>query len=102
MSGRARETAELVSEKISALQVFDDVLLNAKTRNISNSQQRRVELVIRLAQENAQHFTAVRNGLKSAINRIGAKAENSYVGAYNAAGGQTPFRNATGGYVKKV
>lgn len=102
MTGRARETAELVGEKVSALQVFDDLVVNRSSGTLKDGLRRRVETVIGLAKENEQHFTAVRNGLRSAISRIETMTDGAYVGAYNVAGGQTPFRNATGGYVKKV
>lgn len=102
MTGRARETVDLVSEKVSALQVFDDLVVNRSAGTLREGLRRRVEAVIRLAKENEQHFTAVRNGLRSAISRLETMADGAYVGAYNVAGGQTPFRNATGGYAKKV
>lgn len=102
LRGRARETAALVGEKMSALQVFDDVVLNRAAASLKDGHRRRVEAIVDLAKENAEHFKAVRNGVRSAIDRIGARTESAYVGAYNATGGQTPFRNATGGYLKKV
>ena len=92
----------LMGEKMSALQVFDDVVLNRAATGLQDGHRRRVEAIIALAKENAEHFKAVRNGVRNAIDRIGARTENAYVGAYNATGGQTPFRNATGGYLKKV
>lgn len=102
MRGQARETAALVGEKMSALQVFDDVVLNRAAAGLKDGHRRRVEAIVELAKENAEHFKAVRNGVRNAIDRIGARTESAYVGAYNATGGQTPFRNATGGYLKKV
>lgn len=102
LSGRARETANLIGEKISALEVFDAVVVNGAENRLRDGQRKRVDAVVGLAKENATHFTAVRNGLQNAISRIESMTDGAYVGAYGANGGQTAFPKATGGYVKKV
>ena len=99
LTGRAAETADLVKEKMSALQVFDSMLIGQSQENLAAGQRNRIEKVVSLARENSLHFSAVRNGLKSAIGRLESLTENAYVGSYRLDGERTPFPKATGGYV---
>ena len=102
LGGHAGETAGLVKDKIAALQAFDEVVLTPAGNALADGDRKRVEGIIALARENAVHFTAVRNGMRSALSRIEALTDGAYVGAYSATGGRTPFPKATGGYQNKV
>lgn len=102
LSGRAKETVELVGAKMSALEVIDAAAIRAAPSSLSDTQKRRVETIKRMASENAAHFAAVRNGVQNLIQRVGRVTSDSFVGAYGAGGSQTPFTHATGGYLKKI
>ena len=102
LSGQAAETAGLVKEKMSALEVFDSMLIGQSKESLAPGHRHRIDRVIKLARENSLHFSAVRNGLKSAIGRLESLAENAYVGSYRLDGERTPFPKAAGGYLKKM
>ena len=98
LAGMAHEAAGLVSEKMAALEAFDAMLGPGSAA----AYQRDIEAVIGMAKENAAHFSAVRNGLASAISRLGNLSDDSYVGAYGQGGQRTAFTKASGGYLKKA
>lgn len=102
LAGRARETADLVKDKVAALQVFDEVVLKPDGNALAGEDRKRVEAIIAIAKENAVHFTSVRNGIRGALGRIESLTDGAYVGAYSAGGGRTAFPKAAGSYVNKV
>lgn len=97
-SGRAKEAVGLVDDKSQALRELE-AALNGQTRaSVSPERQKAIAGVIRMAAENAIHFEAVRNGLRSAIARLEGMHANAYVGAYGENGAQLPFSQAFGKY----
>ncbi|MEQ9316087.1 MAG: hypothetical protein RLN72_09545 [Henriciella sp.] len=100
--GQAGTAAALLPEKMDAMKAFEDLLNRPEVIRTLPNYNERMERIIALASENASHFTAVRNGVTSALSRLGSASGNSYVGAYQANGSQTAFSKATGGYEKKA
>ena len=102
LSGQAHRLAEMSHEKVAAMNAFDGLLQAGGDHLRQASIKRQVEGIVGVAKENAVHFLAVQNGLQSILKRIGNASQDSYVGAYQSNGGQTPFTHATGGYSKKA
>ena len=61
-----------------------------------------LENIRNCARENAQHMSAIRHGLRSALVRLDRLSHDTSVGAYNPAGTQVPFKSAAGSYLRKV
>ena len=102
MSGQVHQIAELMSEKMEATQAVD-ALISSEHPALGRERIRtRLRGITAAAIENAQHFRAAQNGLRSLAARIGNMAQDSYVGAYSSNGLQTPFTKATGNYLKKA
>lgn len=102
LAGQAGTAAGLLKSKMEAMKAFDALMENpANLRSVPGAQSLMAR-VVSLSSENAQLFSAVRNGLSSAISRVGAAPGHSYVGAYTQNGGKTAFSKATGGYAKKA
>ncbi|GGB75870.1 MULTISPECIES: hypothetical protein [Henriciella] len=102
LAGQAGTAASLLEQKMKAMSAFDTLLQQPELIRALPDYSARMERIISLASENAGHFNAVRNGVNSAISRLGSSAGNSYVGAYQANGAQTAFTKAVGGYEKKA
>lgn len=102
MSGRAAEVASLVEEKMEALQDFELALETISLSSASSATRRAVEQIIQLAEENAAHLEAIRNGIRHAIRRLEAVNTSAQVGSYGQGGAQLSFTNATGSFSKKA
>ena len=102
LSGRVHDMAGLIGEKTGAMEAFDALLRESGTLIRRDTFQARLKGVVQTAKENAQHFQAVQNGLRNVMNRLGRVTQDSYVGAYQSNGLQTPFTKATGNYFKKA
>lgn len=102
VAGQTHEVVGLVKEKMAALETFHALFSKLSPDQVQSDLRQRVEDVIALASENASHFEAMRNGLRSVISRLGSLTEESYVGAYRLDGGKTAFSKASGGYLKKA
>ncbi|KCZ52190.1 hypothetical protein [Hyphomonas pacifica] len=102
VSGQAHRLAEMSQEKIAAMNAFDGLLQNGIDYLREVPIRHQIEGIVGMARENAIHFLAVQNGLQSILTRVGNASQESYVGAYQSNGGQTPFTHATGGYSRKA
>lgn len=102
LTGRAKEAVSLIEEKSDVLRQVETALEAQDPNSIPSAQRREIEAVFQLAEENAMHFEAVRNGLRNAIGRIEAMHANAYVGSYGKDGGKVPFSEATGQYRTKA
>lgn len=100
-SGRAGEAAGLIEEKMAALQAFEAALQRAPPPGASLQRRGAVERIIRMAQENAAHMEAIRNGIRHAINRLESINSSAHVGSYGRGGAQLSFTNAIGAYNRK-
>lgn len=102
LSGRAAEAAALIEEKMLALQDFE-TLLEAKDVSSARLHTRRaIEAIVQLAEENAAHMEAIRNGIRHAISRLEGITATVHVGSYRRDGGQVSFTNATGAFNRKA
>ena len=101
-AGQAGKASGLLQPKMEAMQAFDVLVADpARLRDVPDVKVR-MERIVRLASENADLFSAVRNGVGQAVTRVSDSTAQSYVGAYTAAGEKTAFSKATGGYAKKA
>lgn len=101
-AGQASKASSLLQPKMEAMQAFDLLVEDpARLRGVPDVKIR-MERIVRLATENANLFSAVRNGVGQAVTRVSDSSAQSYVGAYTAAGEKTAFSKATGGYAKKA
>ena len=101
-TGRAAEVASLIEEKMEALQEFEAAIEASNLSRASHQERRAIERIIQMAEENAAHMEAVRNGLRHAIRRIESLNSETRVGSYGLGGAQLSFTNATGGFSKKA
>lgn len=102
LSGQVHRVAELSEEKAQVMEAFNAILQDAGHLVRAQPLQHRLKGIAEAAEENAVHFRAVRNGLESIMSRLGRVTQDSYVGAYQSNGGQTPFTKATGNYLKRA
>lgn len=102
LAGRAREAADLNSRKLSALTAIETVLANERPARPSPHLVQAIEGVVRMSRENSQLLAAVRNGLRSLIDRFEKPPEAAFVGCYRPGGSAMAFTKATGGYQKKI
>jgi hypothetical protein len=101
-AGQASKASSLLQPKMEAMQAFDLLVEDpARLRGVPDVKIR-MERIVRLATENENLFSAVRNGVGQAVTRVSDSSAQSYVGAYTAAGEKTAFSKATGGYAKKA
>lgn len=101
-SGRAAEAASLIEEKMEALEDFEASLESGVLANGSLQMRRAAEHIIQLAEENAAHMEAIRNGLRHAITRLEGLTTSAHVGSYSQGGAQISFTNATGTFSRKA
>lgn len=101
-SGRAAEVAELIGEKMIALQNFEEFLDSGRLRTAAPETRRGIERIIQTAEENAAHMEAVRNGVRHALNRLERLNTDAQVGSYGRGGAQLSFSNATGSFSRKA
>ncbi len=95
-SGRAAEVAGLIEDKMKALQDFEALLRSGGLAGASLDTRRAVERIIQMAEENASHMEAIRNGIRRAIARLESLSSDTQVGSYGRGGAQLSFTNATG------
>jgi hypothetical protein len=98
VSGRAAEVAGLIEDKMIALQDFEALIESGRLANASAQTRLAVERIIQMAEENASHMEAIRNGIRRAIARLESLSSDTQVGSYGRGGAQLSFTNATGGF----
>ncbi len=101
-SGAAADAAALIEEKMLALQDFESFLELDGVPAASLQARRAIERIIQMAQENAAHLDAVRNGVRHAISRLENLNASAHVGSYGRGGAQLSFTNATGAFNRKA
>lgn len=101
-AGAAGQASALLKSKMEAMSAFDELMADPAQLASAPDVRPRMERIVRLASENAELFSAVRNGVGQAVSRIGSATANAYVGAYTSAGQKTAFSKAAGGYTKKA
>ncbi|QSR23882.1 hypothetical protein [Hyphomonas sp. KY3] len=102
LSGQVHRVVELSEEKVQAMTAFESLLQESGQMLRAETIQARLRGIVQAASENSIHFRAVQNGLQNMVTRLGRVSQDSYVGAYQSNGLQTPFSNATGNYLKKA
>ncbi len=104
LSGHAQDAAALIEEKMRALQEFESIVGAEHLSALSALQRREIATIaqMEMANENAAHFEAIRNGLHSAIARLETLHGSAYVGSYSHNGGKVAFPEATGQYRTKA
>ncbi len=101
-SGRAGEAADLIQEKMIALQDFEALIALKGMGGASREKRQLIERIVQMAEENAAHMDAIRNGIRRAISRLESLNTGSQVGSYGRGGAQLSFSNAVGTYNRKV
>lgn len=101
-SGRAHEAADLINRKLSAMQDFEVTFGAKQLSEVTADQRASLKLIAELAEENARHFEAIRNGLTNVITRLQSSDSTAYVGSYGRQGDKVAFPDASGGFSKKV
>ncbi len=101
--GKLREAAGLATQKIEALDLFDASLGAQSLQQMGPHHKQTLKRIVSLSEENAAHFVAIRNGLKSVISRL-EKLERSEasVGAYDHLGGKVEFQSQGGKLTKRL
>gem|GEM_PF-2414254 len=101
--GRLREAAGLATRKIEALDLFDASLGGQSLQQMGAQHKQTLKQIVLLSEENAAHFVAVRNGLKSVIARLERlERSESSVGAYDRLGGKVEFQSQGGKLTKRL
>ena len=98
LTGQAAGAAALIEEKMQALQDFESLLESTEVATAPLGARRAIEAIVQLAEENAAHMEAIRNGIRHAISRLEAITSSAYVGSYRYDGAQISFTNATGAF----
>jgi hypothetical protein len=101
-TGRAAEAAGLIEEKMIALQDFEALIALKGLGGASSEKRQLVERIVQMAEENAAHMDAIRNGIRRAISRLESLNTGAQVGSYGRGGAQLSFSNAVGSYNRKV
>lgn len=102
LTGQAANAAALIEEKMLALQDFESLLESTDVATAPLGVRRAIEAIIQLAEENAAHMEAIRNGIRRAIHRLEAITTSAHVGSYRFDGAQISFTNATGAFDRKA
>ena len=102
LTGQAASAAALIEEKMLALQDFESLLESTDVATTPLGVRRAIEAIIQMAEENAAHMEAIRNGIRRAISRIEAITSSAHVGSYRYDGVQISFTNATGAFNRKA
>ena len=102
MAGRVREAAELSSEKLAALEAFENSFADRQPIAVTAETRQLIRDVIQLSEENGILLSAVRNGVRSLIARFEAPTSDAFVGSYRQGGSQIAFSNATGQFLKRA
>lgn len=101
-SGRPAEAAQLVDAKMEALQAFEGFIALGGLSNASFEKRKAAAKIVQLAEENAAHMSAIRNGLRHAISRLESLNAAAHVGSYGRGGAQLSFTNATGTFNRRA
>jgi uncharacterized protein (DUF2342 family) len=101
-TGRAAEAAGLIEEKMRALQDFETLIGSKGLAGAPPETRRAVERIVQMAEENAAHMDAIRNGVRRAISRLESLNTGAQVGSYGRGGAQLSFSNAVGAYNRKI
>lgn len=102
LAGQVREAAALVEDKLAALEAFEGAAAAFGAGGAPAQVRALIGRVIQMAEENAVHLWAVRNGLSSLIGRVSGAGQDAYAGVYGKGGSQMAFPQATGQYRKWV
>ena len=102
LSGQARETAALLSGKLSAMEELERAFGSLEPDTVPAAFRDDMTEIVRLARENAVHFEAIRNGMRRAIERLESFHANAYVGSYTQTGGKVAFTDVRGQFLKKA
>ncbi len=102
LNGRPADAAALIEEKMLALQDFETQLESIDMPTATLHKRRAIEAIIQLAEENAAHMEAIRNGIRRAISRLEGITSSAHVGSYSRDGGQISFTKATGAFNRKA
>lgn len=102
LAGRVREAAGLLEDKLAALEAFEGAAGSLGAASATPAIRALIARVVQMAEENAVHLTAVRNGLSALIGRVSSAGQEAYAGVYGQGGTQMAFPQATGQYRKWV
>lgn len=100
-SGRASEAASLIGDKMRALQDFEANIAGDGELGAPYQKREAIRQIVQMAEENAAHMDAIRNGIRHAIKRLESLNDSAFVGSYGRGGAQLSFTNATGSYNRK-
>lgn len=101
-SGYPVESISLVEEKTEIMAKLGPIVEAWERGEVAGDEIESLQEVISLAQENALRFNAVRNGLRSLIERMSELKSGTQIGAYDQTGNQMQFRRTTGSYKKSI
>ena len=101
-AGKAADTIKLTDRKQTLMGALNQIMNSWAPRNVPPAQVKAISDIQGLAKKNSLHFEAVRNGLRSLIERIDSNSENTRIGAYDQYGNQMKFQRSEGGYKKSV
>ena len=101
-SARVGDAVSLSTKKADAAASFEALLTRSRAETLTARDKEIIEKISALAEENAAHLTAARNGIRSLIDRLSATNSDSFVGAYSRFGDRIPFTGATGNYTEKA
>lgn len=101
-AGRAAETISLSERKRELIETLEPLMNSWAAEHVPPAQIKAVSEIQTLAKENSQHFEAVRNGLRSLLDRLDSHSENAKIGTYDQYGNQMKFTRSEGGYKKSV
>lgn len=102
LTGRAREAAALMSDKMEAMQDLEAFLETRQPQSLPSEHRADMETIVRLSTENSAHFQAIRNGLRHAVERLESLHSSAYVGSYAQNGSKIPFTEVTGQFRTKA
>ncbi|MEQ9436702.1 hypothetical protein [Hyphomonas sp.] len=102
LTGRARDAAALMPDKMDAMQDIEAFLADREPNSLAAAHRTDMEEIVRLSRENSAHFEAIRNGLRHAIERLESMHGSAYVGSYAQNGAKIPFTEVTGQFRRKA
>lgn len=102
LTGRARDAAALMPDKMDAMQDIEAFLAEREPNSLPAAHRTDMEEIVRLSRENSAHFEAIRNGLRHAIERLESMHGSAYVGSYAQNGTKIPFTEVTGQFRRKA
>lgn len=102
LTGRARDAAALMPDKMDAMQDIEAFLAEREPNSLPAAHRTDMEEIVRLSRENSAHFEAIRNGLRHAIERLESMHGSAYVGSYAQNGTKIPFTEVAGQFRRKA